>query len=217
MPRLMDTIALSSQIRDTSKTTNALRKSNLVPCIVYGNETENTQIMCEYNPLFKVYAKAGESTVIDLEMNGKTIPVLIHAIDFDPVTDRIIHVDFYAVNLKKAIEANVPLHFVGVSPAVKDEGGVLVTIRDHVTVECLPRDLPHAIEVDISGMVEFDEPIHVSDIVVPKGVTILDEPDTGIATVQQPRSAIEAANAEEAVTPTADATATSTPTTPAKE
>lgn len=213
MPRLMDTIALSSQQRDTTQTNNALRKSNLVPCIVYGNETDNVQIMCDYNTLFKVYAKAGESTVIDLEVNGKTLPVLIHAIDFDPVSDRIIHVDFYAVNLKKAIEANVPLHFVGVSPAVKDEGGVLVTIRDHVTVECLPRDLPHAIDVDISAMVEFDVALHVSDIIVPKGVTILDEPDTGIATVQQPRSAVEASAdaAAPAATTDAAATATSTP------
>lgn len=209
----MDTIALSSQQRDTTQTNNALRKSNLVPCIVYGNETDNVQIMCDYNTLFKVYAKAGESTVIDLEVNGKTLPVLIHAIDFDPVSDRIIHVDFYAVNLKKAIEANVPLHFVGVSPAVKDEGGVLVTIRDHVTVECLPRDLPHAIDVDISAMVEFDVALHVSDIIVPKGVTILDEPDTGIATVQQPRSAVEASAdaAAPAATTDAAATATSTP------
>jgi large subunit ribosomal protein L25 len=210
----MDTIALSSQQRDTTQTNNALRKSNLVPCIVYGNETDNVQIMCDYNTLFKVYAKAGESTVIDLEVNGKTLPVLIHAIDFDPVSDRIIHVDFYAVNLKKAIEANVPLHFVGVSPAVKDEGGVLVTIRDHVTVECLPRDLPHAIDVDISAMVEFDVALHVSDIIVPKGVTILDESDTGIATVQQPRSAVEAsaeATAPAAAATDAAATATSTP------
>lgn len=209
----MDTIALSSQQRDTTQTNNALRKSNLVPCIVYGNETDNVQIMCDYNTLFKVYAKAGESTVIDLDVNGKTLPVLIHAIDFDPVSDRIIHVDFYAVNLKKAIEANVPLHFVGVSPAVKDEGGVLVTIRDHVTVECLPRDLPHAIDVDISAMVEFDVALHVSDIIVPKGVTILDEPDTGIATVQQPRSAVEASAdaAAPAATTDAAATATSTP------
>jgi large subunit ribosomal protein L25 len=188
----MESTTLSTQKRDTTKTNNALRAADLVPCVVYGNETENTSIMCDYNTLYRVYAKAGESTVIDLDIDGKTLPVLVHAIDFHPVTDRIIHVDFYAVNLKKKIQASVPLNIVGVSPAVKEAGGVLLAVRDHVTVECLPKDLPHVIDLDISVLVDFETVVHVSDLTIPTGVGVLDEQDLTIATVQQPRSAVEA-------------------------
>lgn len=192
----METIALPAQNRDLDRTNSALRSDDLVPCVVYGNKVENTSIMCDYNTLYRAYAKAGESTVIDLDIEGKNVPVLVQSIDFHPVSDRILHVDFYAVDMNKKIQADIPLHFVGEAPAVKDMGGVLVTVRDTLTVECLPKDLPHAIEVDISSLVDFDTALHVSDIAIPANVELITEPERTLATVQQPRAAVEEEEAD---------------------
>lgn len=188
----MDTILLSATARTTDKSAGVLRREDLVPCIVYGNKAENMSVCCVYNEIYKAYATAGESAIVELAIDdAKKIPVLFHQLQTDPVTDRIIHVDFYAVDMKKEIEANVPVVFTGESPAVKDLGGVLVTTYDHVTVKCLPTNLPHEITVSLETVVDFETALHVSDLKAPEGVEILDDPDTMLATAQEPRSAVE--------------------------
>ena len=187
----MDTVALTAQARDTSKTPQVLRRANAVPCVLYGNDIDNTQIQCVYNELFKTYQKAGASTLVDLDVDGKKVPVLFHALQFDPVSDRITHVDFYAVDMKKEIEASIPIHFEGEAPAVKELGGVMVTSRDHVTVKCLPSNLPHALTVDISSLEDFTSSLNVGQIVVPDGVVISEDDDMVIATAQEPRKEAE--------------------------
>lgn len=197
----METVALAAQPRSTDRTVNKLRAEGSVPCILYGNEMKNLNLQCAHKELFKAYVKAGESTIVELEIDGKKTPVLFHAIDFHPVTERILHVDFYAVNMKKEIETLVPIHCVDESPAVKDHGGVLVHTHDHVMVRCLPTNLPHALEVSIAGIKEFHDTVTVADIRKPEGVTILEEADIVLATVQEPRraEAVEAAPAADAV------------------
>ncbi|PIR49491.1 50S ribosomal protein L25, partial [Candidatus Peregrinibacteria bacterium CG10_big_fil_rev_8_21_14_0_10_54_7] len=106
----MDMIPLKVSARDNAFKAKVLRKSNQVPCVVYGNEVKNMSLQCGYNDLFRVYLKAGESTLVDLDFGGKNVPVLFHAVQFDPISDRITHVDFYAVDMKKEIEASVPVH-----------------------------------------------------------------------------------------------------------
>src|SRR5690606_14098228 len=127
------------------------------------------------------YAKAGESTLVELEVEGKKVPALFHQLQFDPVSDLITHVDFYAVNLKKEVDASIPVHFEGEAPAVEEKGGILVTSHDHVTVTCLPTHLPHSLDVDISSLVEFGDQVTVADIKVPEGVTIQDDAETVLA------------------------------------
>ncbi|MDA1208837.1 MAG: 50S ribosomal protein L25 [bacterium] len=198
----MDNVELSAQARDMSKTSQVLRRANTVPCVLYGSDVDNTQIQCVYNELFRSYQKAGASTLVNLEIDGKKVPVLFHALQFDPVSDFITHVDFLAVDMKKEIEATIPLQFEGEAPAVKDLGGVMVTSRDHVTVKCLPSDLPHSLSIDISILVDFTSALHVSDIIVPSGVVISEDDDVVLATVQEPRKetepeAVEAVEGEE--------------------
>jgi large subunit ribosomal protein L25 len=142
--------------------------------------------------------KAGESTIVELALDEKKIPCLIHAIDLDPVTDRYQHVDFYALDMKKEVTTHVPIHFVGESPAVKTLGGVLVTVMSTITVTCLPKDLPHAFDVDISALAEFHNSITVGSLKAPAGVTIKDATDSVIVTVQEPRAAEEEKPAEAA-------------------
>lgn len=194
----MEMISLKAQARSADSSAKVIRRQSLVPAVVYGNEAENTSIQCDYSELYKVYAKAGGSTIVDLDIDGKKVPSLFHDLAFDPVSDKIIHVDFYAVNMKKSIEAQIPLEFIGESEAVKSLSGVLVTTQDHVTVHCLPTDLPHALQISLDKLVSFDEVLHVSDIIPHDGVEIIDEPDMMIATVQEPRAAMEEIPVEDA-------------------
>ncbi|MDP7069662.1 MAG: 50S ribosomal protein L25, partial [Candidatus Peribacteraceae bacterium] len=194
----MKMLPLKAEARSAEILAKIIRREGNVPCVLYGNDTENVSLQCDYSEIYRTYAKAGKSTLVELDAAGKTVPVLFHSIDFEPVSDRITHVDFFAVDMKKEIEASVPLHFVGESEAVKGLGGVMVSVMDHVTVKCLPTALPPSIDVSIEKLVEFTDSITVADIVIPNGVVIQDSKDAMIATVQEPRKeeVIEVAPAE---------------------
>ncbi len=196
----MNMVSLTTAPRQTDISARNLRRGGTVPCVVYGNKTENVSFQCEIVALTKAYTKAGESTLVELDLEGKKVPVLFHEVKFDPMSDVISHVDFYAVDMNKEVEADVTIHFEGESLAVK-EGGILVTAIDAIAVRCLPKNLPHNLPVDLSKLVAMDSQLTVADLVVPAGVTLLLEPDTVIALVQEPR----AEEVEEA--PAADAAA----------
>lgn len=183
----MDMVPLAATGRQTDVLAKNLRKEGKVPCVVYGNKAEHAQLQCEYMELYKAYAKAGENTVVNLSVDGKDVPVLFHIVEVDPLSDDIIHVDFYAVDMKKEVEAQVPVHFTGTAPAVEDMGGVMLTTQDHVTVRCLPANLPHELSVSIESLVDFNATVTVADIAVPENVTIVDEPEIVLATAQEPR------------------------------
>lgn len=200
----MDMVSLSTAARSQDVSARALRRTGVVPCVVYGNKTENISFQCEIVALTKAYTKAGESTLVELDVSGKKVPVLFHEVKFDPMTDRISHVDFYAVDMNKEVEADVAIHFEGESPAVK-EGAILVTILDSITVRCLPKNLPHNLHIDLSKLADMGSQLTVADITVPSGVTLLVETDAVIAIAQEPR-------AEEVVeAPVADAAAAAVP------
>lgn len=189
----MEMIPLTATARDGAAKPKAMRRGGQVPCVVYGHETKTMTIACEEKILHRVFARAGESTIVELDIEGKKIPVLFKDVSFDPVSGRELHADFYAVNMKEEIETQVPVNFEGESPAVKDLGGIFVVTQEHVTVRCLPADLPHALSVDISGMAEFHSSVSVKDLKLPKDVTVTDEPDTVVATIQEPRKEEEIA------------------------
>lgn len=188
----MDKVALSASARSTEHSVKNLRKLGQIPGVVYGNNTENTQIQCEEVALMKAFVKAGESTLVDLDIGGKKMPVLFHVVDFDPVSDRMNHVDFYAVDMKKEVEAEIPFAFEGESPAVK-EGAILVKAMDGVTVRCLPANLPHNIPVELSKLVEMGSSLTLRDISVPEGVEIVSDMDAVIVIAQEPRVEVEEA------------------------
>ncbi|MBI3332368.1 50S ribosomal protein L25 [Candidatus Peregrinibacteria bacterium] len=189
----MEMVKLSAQARRDKLTPRTLRAAGSVPCVVYGSEVKNLQIECPIMPLHKAFVKAGESTLIELDVAGKRIPVLIKDITFDPVSGRETHVDFYAVDMKKEIETTVPVRFEGEPIAVKELGAIFVASHDHVRVRCLPADLPHDLPVDVSGLAEFHDTVKVSALKLPKGVTVMEGPETVLATVQEPRKEEEIA------------------------
>jgi len=183
----MDMIPLIVSVRDSSRSPKQLRHAGVSPCVVYGSGLESTPIQCETNILQRTFGKAGESTIVELDLDGKKIPVLFKAISFHPVSSRAMHADFYAVNMKEDIETSVPVTFTGESLAVKELGAIFVATMEEVTVRCLPSKLPHELVVDISALTEFHMSVHVSDLQVPAGVEVLDDPEAVLATVQQPR------------------------------
>lgn len=183
----MDMVSLQAEARDAAVKPAVMRRSGKVPCVVYGSGTAHQTLTCDRNELNRVYTKAGESTLVELSMGEKKVPVLIHELDLDPLSGHIAHVDFYAVDMSKEIEAKVPVRFTGESFAVKDLGAIFVIVHEHVTVKCLPKDLPHELTADISGLKEFHDVITVGSLVLPAGVTIKDAPDTVVAVVQEPR------------------------------
>ena len=179
--------------------TVALRADGLVPAVMYGFDTEPKNITVDRNTFVKVYDQAGESTVVDLEIDGTKHPVLIAEIQRDPLTDFITHADFRRVDPKRKIEADIPLKLVGMAPAVKELGGTLVQSLEEVKVMSLPDALVHEIEVDVTKLTTFDDVIRVKDIVIPEGIEVKSDADQAVASVQPPLSEAELAALDAAV------------------
>ena len=181
---------LKVQKRDLKESVKALRQASQVPAVFYGPKEPSTPIKMSLVDFKKAWKTAGESTVVSLEGNGIDAEVLIHDVDLDPVTDVPIHVDFYAIEKGKKLSVDVPLEFTGVSPAVKDLGAVLVKVLHDIEIEALPKDLPHKLEVDISGLLNFDSVITAMDIKLPEGVTLKVKPEEVVASVYEPKEEV---------------------------
>jgi len=167
-----------------------LRAQGLIPAVFYGKKEESTSISVSQKDFTKLWKEAGESTVITLKIDGKEdIEVLIHDVQLDPLTDSPIHVDFYAFERGVALEMEVALEYVGVAPAVKSLGGSLVKVMHELPIKALPKDLPHSIEVDISGLVDFDTNLTAGDIKLPEGVELDIDSDAVVATADAPHEA----------------------------
>lgn len=182
---------LDAKIREKGGV-NQLRKSGMVPGVVYGRGVENMAVAVGAAVLDKTLKEAGESTLLELVMeNGNSKHVLIHDLQRDPVKDFPIHVDFLEVRLDQKIKAGVVLEFIGAAPAVIKLGGVLVKNMHELEVEALPQDLPHNIEVDISALKNFEDHITVGDVKVGPKIRILSPRETIVALVVPPRSEAE--------------------------
>ncbi|MEI6477700.1 MAG: 50S ribosomal protein L25 [bacterium] len=195
------TPTLSADLRTViGKQVRQLRSKGQIPAVVYGHGQESLSISVPARELLAVWKSAGSSTLVDLKVDGKAAhKVLIHDLQLDPTTSRLVHADFYTVNMKEKLQTEIPLEFVGESAAVEVEGGSLSTVKAMVNVECLPQDLVHSIEVDISVLATFEDDIRVKDIKAPAGIEILDDEDEMVASVTAPRSEEELAALDEAV------------------
>ena len=149
------------------KKVNTLRRQGLLPGVVYGGRADSMPVETDQHTFELSYRRWGNTTLLSLTgLDGGEVPALIYDVSRDPVSGRMLHVDFARVSLTEKTNADVPLHFVNESPAVKTLGAVLLHARSEVTVEAFPQDIPHAIEVDLSGLLEIDDAIFVRDLVV---------------------------------------------------
>ena len=185
---------------EKGKKTNKGRRSGLIPAIVYGRGVESLNLWVSALDFRKLLKKSGESTIINLEIEGKNDRnVIIQDIQRDPVTYKIIHLDFFQVRMDEKIETEVELVFVGESPAVKEFGGILIKSIDKLEIKCLPADLPSRIDVDVSVLKTFEDHITVGDLNVGKGVDVELEPETVVAVVAPPRTEDDLKELEEKV------------------
>lgn len=183
----MTEFKVEAKLRD--KKPKQTRRDGFIPAIIYGNKAENQKIELEKTGFLRLLKEAGTSNLVEVSVEGsKGVNTLIREVQLDPIRSEVLHVDFFKVNMKEKIQAEIPLEFIGDSSAVIDLEGSLITSKDSVEVECLPGDLISEIKIDISGLDDFEKNIKVEDIVVPAGIEILDDPEEVVAFVQEPRS-----------------------------
>lgn len=159
--------------------------------VVYGKGLETQSLKLNRSEFNKVFAIAGESNLIEIDLDGDKTKTIIKEIQKHHVKDWIRHVDFYQVNMKEVIDAEIPLHFVGESDAVKLMGGILIKEINDLSVECLPGDLVNNIDVDISVLKTLDDVIRVEDLNIPKTMKSLLESDTIVAMIAQAKEEVE--------------------------
>ncbi len=182
------TLELQAEKRTVfGKKLDSFRKNGQLPAILYGPKEEAEAIFISLKDFKKAWHEGGESTVIQLKIGNSQKNVLIQDVALDPKKDEPVHVDFYVVQMDKPIEAAVPLVFDGVSPAVKDLGGILVKVVHEVQVEALPKNLPHELSVDISKLANLGDKILLKDIILPVGTELKADPEETIALIETPR------------------------------
>lgn len=186
----------------TGKKVAALRRAGKVPAVVYGHGQASQPIQVDAHELDQLRRHTGRNALLDLTLGkGKATPVMLQHVQEHPVTRRPVHVDLYVIKLTEEISVDVPVSFVGESPAVRRDGGTLLHLRDGVTVRALPTDLPSVLEVEAERLVDFDTVITVGDLVLPAGVTLVTDRDEPLARVQPPRVSEEPVVAEAVAAP----------------
>lgn len=185
------TIKLPVTVRDQAINLGALRENGNVPAVVYGPKQEAIQITLSGKEFDKVLKEAGESTIVELTGLKETAEVLIKDVDFNPVKNQVVHVDFYAIERGKEMTTHVPLEFVGEAPVEENKLGNVTKVLHEVTVTCLPKDLPSHIDVDLSVLATIEDKIHVSDLKLPAGVAVDMDADETVAVVSVAKEEVE--------------------------
>jgi large subunit ribosomal protein L25 len=184
----MDKVVLKATKRDVSgRQVKALRREGKLPAVIYGRHTEPINITLDNHIAALALAKTSSSTLVTLDVDGTEYPALVREKQRDFIKNRLLHVDFLAVSLTEKIRADVSLHFVGVSVAVKDFNAVFVHNLKQFHVECLPADLPEGIDVDIAMLARVGDAIRVRDVTVSDKIQVLDNPDTVVAVASAPK------------------------------
>lgn len=184
-------ISLNVEKRKIGESLPSLRKKGLIPAVFYGKKEASTPISISLNDFVKVWETAGESSVVTLKVKeGEELEALVHDVDLDPVSEVPRHADFYVFEKGQKIKIEIPIEFVGVAPAVKDLGGILIKVQRTLEIEALPKNLPHEIKVDISPLVNFESQILGKDIALPEGVTLVDGADEVVALVSEAKEEV---------------------------
>jgi len=207
----MEKVVLEATKRDVvGKQVKALRREGKLPAVIYGRHTDPINVNLDAHSASMALAKLTASSLVTINVEGKEHLALVREKQRDYIKNRLLHVDFLAVSLSEKLRTAVSVHFVGVSPAVKDFNAVLVHNLEEIEVECLPADLPERIDVDISVLQKPGEGIRLKDVHVSDKVHLLGDPETMVAVAtfakveEEPVPGAEAAAAVAATPTTAE-------------
>jgi large subunit ribosomal protein L25 len=161
------------------KQNRSLRARGGVPAIIYGHRVDPVPVTLPRREFERAFHKVGRTQLLDLKIDGEggSRKVLVREVQYDPRANVVVHVDFYQVNLKEKIQAEVPVVLVGEAPAVLRREGELQQNINSLRVSCLPADIPEHIEVDVSGLEAVDDAIRVSQLNVPPECEVLSDPE----------------------------------------
>ncbi|MFH1088569.1 MAG: 50S ribosomal protein L25 [Patescibacteria group bacterium] len=203
MNKLTEQLNLIASPRESQLSPRVIRAQGDVPAVVYGKGIDPTSLSVKLIDFHKIYKQAGETTLINLNVAGVTpYMVLIKDVQVSPDKGEYLNIDFYKVRAGEKLRVMVPLHFEGEAPAVKNFGGILVTNKNEIEIECLPQDLPHEIIVDLSKLENIDDAVIVKDLSIGNVVEVLDNLEDSIVVVAPP-----AAEEAEIAVPEAEAVA----------
>src|SRR5712672_1140916 len=169
-----------------------LRHEGKVPAILYGGHADARTLTLNHQKLLIMLDNERfYSTILNLKVGDQTQAAILKDVQRHPFKNAIVHIDFQRVEEYEKIRISIPLHFTGaaISPGVKSQGGLVSHMRTEVEVSCLPKDLPEFIEVDISGL-SLNESIHLSQLKIPDGVTLVDlvKDDAAVVAIHSPRA-----------------------------
>ena len=169
------------------KKVQRLRNGGVIPGNVYGRGLESVAIQVAAEDLAHLLRSAGRNDIVYLRLDGdEPRPTFVRLVQRNPVTDAILHVDFYQISLKDKVRMDVRLHLVGTAPAEQTHGGTLIHSLDAIAVEGLPTEIPSVIEVDVSRLEEIDATIYVGDLTVPGGIEVLSDREQVVAKIAPP-------------------------------
>ena len=188
-----------------------LRKTGRVPAVVFGHGLDSIPVSLDAHEFDHIRRTAHSNTIIELKIDGKDKhKVLIHGVQIEPRYRHLVHVDLFELKSGEEVTVDIPLHSTGDSYAVTRLGGTLLHNIDHIRVRALPENLPNSIEFSVDGILDFETVIHLRDLPLPAGVTLLSDADEIVAKVAAPHVAevvAEATGLAEAPAAEADAKA----------
>ena len=205
---------MAKQVKLTAERRTALGRSAVrklkatgsVPAVMYGSKDKPEALQVSRRDINAMLSHAaGENILVELEIGGKSRLALVQEVQHAPVGGAILHIDFHAVSMDEKIQADVPLEPMGTANGVKNMGGLLEQNLRTLEIECLPRDLPDVLRVDVSAL-NIGDAIHVREIPLPEGVTTRVQPDLTAFSVLAPTveeepaaAAVEAATGPEVI------------------
>ena len=199
----MATASLSAQPRtETGKgVARKLRAAGQVPGVIYGHGRQPQPLTVNARDFDRLAERIRiTSTVIELALDGKVARTLIRELQRDPIRRHVLHVDFQELVVGETVNVSVPLRFVGTADGVRVSGGILEEVIHQIHVECDPANIPDQIDVDVTPLT-IGHSLHVSDLVLPEGVQVTDDPDTTVAVVSAPKTEAEPVPVEGEIVP----------------
>ncbi len=194
----------------TGKATKSLRKVGIIPANIFGRGEESQAVQVEAHAFDTLHRNHHTTGMITLKTSGTmgSQTALVRRVQRHPISGKILHIDFLRVHMRDRITSKVPLHFEGVAPGVKIEGGVLLHQLDALEVECAASDLVEFFEVDVSSLEHIEDTLHAKDVKLPEHFVLITDAEEAIVKVNAPRvEAVEESAVSEEATPASAPTA----------